>query len=129
MTGSQIPNMLRADYTEDEGYVSMDDMADPLDFDQVEFVLVVMLIELDWRDVVEFGGFVVLVPILVVLAQCLAEHQPFQVAGRVEQVVDQWVRLVGQVEEVVDLGEIVGLAEIADSVAVSFPFVKLSLIS
>ena len=58
--------------------------SDPLDFDQVEFVLVVMLIELDWRDVVEFGGFVVLVPILVVLAQCLAEHQPFQVAGRVE---------------------------------------------
>ena len=34
---SQIPKMLRADYTEDEGYVS-EDMADSLDFDQDRYI-------------------------------------------------------------------------------------------
>ena len=38
ITGSQIPKMLRADYTEDEGYLSMDEMAEPLDSDQDRYI-------------------------------------------------------------------------------------------
>lgn len=38
MMGSQIPKMLRADNTEDEGYASMDDMADPLDYDKSRYI-------------------------------------------------------------------------------------------
>ena len=37
LTGSQIPKMLKADYTEDEGYVS-EDMADSFDFDQDRYI-------------------------------------------------------------------------------------------
>ena len=37
LTGSQIPKMLRADYTEDEGYVS-EDMADSFEFDQDRYI-------------------------------------------------------------------------------------------
>ena len=36
--GSQISKMLRADYTEDEGYVTMDDMANPFDCDQDRYI-------------------------------------------------------------------------------------------